>query len=81
MSVERVDKDKDADENVDADQTSTEKPVSGQPTGLFTQLEEIDIWIATCSCETSRELPCSRTREEDRESPSSSSTSSRLAAI
>ena len=43
VSVERADKDKDADENVDADQTSTERPVSGQPTGLFTQLEEIDI--------------------------------------
>ena len=43
MSVERVDKDKDADENVDADQTRTGRPVSGQPTGLFTQLEEIDI--------------------------------------
>ena len=42
MSVERADKDKDADENVDAGQTSTERPVSGQPTGLFTQLEEID---------------------------------------
>ena len=40
VSVERVDKDKDADENVDADQTGTERPVSGQPTGLFTQLEE-----------------------------------------
>ena len=41
---ERSDKDKDADENVDADQTSTEKPVeSGQSIGLFTQLEEIDI--------------------------------------
>ena len=43
VSVEPVDKDEDADENVDADQTSTERPVSGQPTGLFTQLEEIDI--------------------------------------
>ena len=43
MSVERADKDKDADENIDADQTSTGRPVSGQPTGLFTQLEEIDI--------------------------------------
>ena len=43
VSVERVDKDKDADENVDADQTRTERPVSGQSTGLFTQLEEIDI--------------------------------------
>ena len=43
VPVELVDKDKDADENVDADQTSMGRPVSGQPTGLFTQLEEIDI--------------------------------------
>ena len=43
MSVERVVKDKDEDENVDANQTRTERPVSGQPTGLFTELEEIDI--------------------------------------
>ena len=43
MSVERVDKDKDADENVDADQTRMGRTVSGQPTGLFTQREEIDI--------------------------------------
>ena len=43
VSVERVDKDKDADENVDADQTSTGRLVSGQPTSLFTQLEEVDI--------------------------------------
>ena len=43
VSVERVDKDKDADENVDADQISTERLVSGQSIGLFTQLEEIDI--------------------------------------
>ena len=43
VSVELADKDEDADENVDADQTSTERPGSGQPTGLFTQLEEIDI--------------------------------------
>ena len=39
-SVERVDKDKDADENVDADQTRTGRLVSGQK---FTQREEIDI--------------------------------------
>ena len=45
VSVERVDKDKDTDENVDADQTRTGRPVSGQPTGLFTQLVEIDIDI------------------------------------
>ena len=44
VSVERSDKDKDADENVDTDQMRTERPVeSGQQTGLFTQLEEIDI--------------------------------------
>ena len=43
MSVERLDEDKDADECVDADQTRTGRPVSGQPTILFTQLEEIDI--------------------------------------
>ena len=43
MSGERINEDKDADENVDADQTRTGRPASGQPTGLFTQLEEIDI--------------------------------------
>ena len=43
VSVERSDKDKDADENVDADQISTVRLVSGQSIGLFTQLEEIDI--------------------------------------
>ena len=44
MSVERVDEDEDADENVDADQTRTGRPVkSGQSIGLFTQREEIDI--------------------------------------
>ena len=40
VSVELVAKNEDADENVDADQTRTERPVSGQQ---FTQLEEIDI--------------------------------------
>ena len=44
VSVERSDKDKDADEIVDADQISTGRPVkSGQSIGLFTQREEIDI--------------------------------------
>ena len=43
MPVQIVDTYKDADENVDADPTRTERPVSGQPPGLFTQLEEIDI--------------------------------------
>ena len=44
VSVERLDQDKDADENVDADQISTERPVeSEQSIGSFTQREETDI--------------------------------------
>ena len=44
VSVERLDQDKDADENVDADQIRTGRPVeSEQSFGLFTQREEIDI--------------------------------------
>ena len=44
VSVERSDKDKDADENVDADQVRTGRPVgSEQSIDLFTQREEIDI--------------------------------------
>ena len=44
VSVERLDKDKDADENADADQISTVRLVkSEQSIGLFTQCEEIDI--------------------------------------
>ena len=43
VSVERLDQDKDADENVDPDQTRTGRPVSEQPPGLFTQREELDI--------------------------------------
>ena len=43
LSVERSDKDKDADENVDAEQVRTERPVgSEQSINLFTQREEID---------------------------------------
>ena len=44
MSVERLDQDKDADENVDADQMSTGRPVKiEQSIDLFTQREDIDI--------------------------------------
>ena len=44
VSGERLDQDKDADENVDADHVRTERPVeSEQSIGLFTQREEIDI--------------------------------------
>ena len=44
LSGERSDKDKDADENVDADRVRTERPVgSEQSIDLYTQREEIDI--------------------------------------
>ena len=44
VSVERSDKDKDADEKVDADQVRTERPVGcEQSVDLFTQREERDI--------------------------------------
>ena len=44
VSVERLDQDKDADENVDADHVGTERLVeSGQSIDLFTQREDIDI--------------------------------------
>ena len=81
VSVELVDKDEDADENVDADQTTTGRPVSGQS---FTQLEEIDIdfRVPGLSHAVVKEGKSSRSRarEEDRKSSSSRSTSSRLAA-
>ena len=78
--VERSDKD--TDENVDADQISTGRPVkSGQSIGLFTHREEIDIDFRVCGLphavvKQAEKLPCSRTREEDRKSSSSRSTSS-----
>ena len=81
LSVERLDKDKDTDENVDADRVRTGRPVGG--TSVHPARGDIHrlqgVWIATCSCETSRKFQCSRTREEDRESPSSTSSSSRSA--
>ena len=44
VSVERLDKDKDADENVDADQVRTERPVGSEKSiDLFTQREGVDI--------------------------------------
>ena len=42
-SVESLDKDKDADENVNADPVRTERPVGCEQSELFTQREEIDI--------------------------------------
>ena len=43
VSVERLDQDKNADENVDADHVRTERLVFEQPIGLFTQREDRDI--------------------------------------
>ena len=43
VSVERLDQDKDADENVDADHVRTGRHVHEQPPGLITQREDIDI--------------------------------------
>ena len=44
MSVKRLDQDKDADENVDADHVRTVRPVeSEQSIDLFRQREDIDI--------------------------------------
>ena len=43
VSVERLDQDKEADENVDADHVRTGRPVYEQPLGLFTQREDMDI--------------------------------------
>ena len=44
LFVERLEKDKDTDKDVDADRDRTVRPVvSGQPTSLSTQLEEVDI--------------------------------------
>ena len=81
VSVGRVDKDEDADENVDAEQTRTGRTVSGQPTVSFTQFEEIDIDFRVSGLPHAVvKLPRSRAREEDRKSSSPRSTSSRLAA-
>ena len=86
VSVERFDKDKNADENVDADQIRTGRLVkSGQSIGLFTLREEINIdfrvsGLPHAVVKQAEKLPCSRTREEDRQASSSRSTSSRFAA-
>ena len=43
MSVERLEKDKDTDEDVDAHRVRTVRPVECEQSVLFTQREEIDI--------------------------------------
>ena len=79
LCVERLDKDKETDKNVDADHDGTVRPVViGQPTGWSTPFNEVDIDFRVYALShASRKFSCSRTREEDRESPSSTSASSR----
>ena len=83
LFVERLEKDKDTDKDVDADRDRTGRPVvSGQPTGSSTQLEEVDIdfrvsGLPHAVVKQAENFSCSRAREEDRESPSSTRSSSR----
>ena len=81
VSVELVDKYEDKDENVDTDQTRTERPVGGQQS---TQLEEIDIdfRVPGLSHAVVKEAENFSVRElvKEIECSSSRSTSSRLAA-
>ena len=79
VSVKRSDQDKDADENVDADHVRTGRPVYEQPPGLFTQCEDIDIdfrvsGLPHAVLKQAEKLSCSRSREEDRGSPASTSS-------
>ena len=62
MSVERSDKDKDADENVDADQVRTVRPVViGQPTGSSTP--DIDFRVSGLPHAVVKQAEHSRVRE------------------
>ena len=60
-----LDKEKDADENGDADQVRTGRPVWTWTIHRFVHTTWGNrhwlqsVWIATCSCEASRKLPCS----------------------
>ena len=84
VSVKRLDQDKYADENVDVDHVRTVRPVeSEQSIDLFTQREVTDIdfrvsGLPHAVVKQAEKLPCSRPREEDRESSSSTRTSSRF---
>ena len=78
VSVKRSDADKDADENVDADHVRTRRLVYEQQPGLFTLCEEIGIdfrlsGLSVAVVKQAQNFSCSRTREEDRESPASTS--------
>ena len=78
LCVERLEKDKDTDKNVDADRDRTERPVvGGQPTGSSTPFDEVDIDFRISGLPHSVVKQAENSREEDRESPSSTRSSSR----
>ena len=84
VSVERLDQDKDADENVDADRVRTGRPVESEQSELFTHSEEVDIdfrvsGLPHAVVKQAENFRVREDREEDRESSSSTSSSSRLA--
>ena len=85
VSVKRLDQDKDADENVDADHLRTRRPVeSEQSIGLFTQCEDIDIDFRVSGLPHAvvKQAENFRVRDllkKNRESSSSTSTSGRFA--
>ena len=79
LLVERFEKDKDTDQDVDADRDRTERPVGGHQSS---QLEEVDIDLRISGLphavvKQTENFSCSWAREEDRESPSTTSASSR----
>ena len=84
VSVKRSDQDKDAGENVDADHVRTGRLVNyEQPSGLFTQLEEVDVDFRVSGfphavVKQAENFRVAWTREERRESSSSRSSSSWL---
>ena len=87
LFADRLEKDKDTVKDVDADRDGTGRPVViGTINRLVHTLRRgghrfWSVWIATRSCETSRKFSCSRAREEDRESPSSTRSSSQSTTI
>ena len=86
VSVERVDKDKDADENVDADHVRTTRHVESEQSIEFVHpgARKYTLTSECLDCHNAvvkqaDNFQRSRTREEDRESSSSTSSSSRFA--
>ena len=79
LFVDCLEKDKDTDKDVDADRDRTGRPVGGH---WSPQLEEIDIdfrvsGLPNAVVKQAEKFSCSWTHEEDRESPSSTRSSSR----